>query len=165
MATNGTIICNSVFEIETNAFSPPNVGASMKVNTIPVKLIETVNTNFNDLAVAVMIDLFCVNSTISIIKKHNTVTIIQMLLWIVKNINPVHQFALNAPLTTVNCTIKPTIPDTNNSDFIKMLLYKLILPLFVIMALCNTWLIAINAYMIPIGIKMKIRAKTISVNS
>ena len=80
IATNGTIICNSVFEIETNAFSQPNVGASMKVNTIPVKLIETVNTNFNDLAVAVMIDLFCVNSTISIIKKHNTVTIIQMLL-------------------------------------------------------------------------------------
>ena len=44
-----------------------------------------------------------------------------MLLWIVKNINPVHQFVLNAPLTTVNCTIKPTIPDTNNCDFIKML--------------------------------------------
>ena len=80
MATNGTIICNSVFEIETNAFSQPNVGASMKVNTIPVKLIEIVNTNFNDLAAAVMIDLFCANSTISIIKKHNTVTIIQMLL-------------------------------------------------------------------------------------
>ena len=80
MATNGTIICNSVFEIETNAFSQPNVGASMKVNTIPVKLIETVNTNFNDLAAAVMIYLFCVNSTNSIIKKHNTVTIIQMLL-------------------------------------------------------------------------------------
>ena len=42
--------------------------------------IDTLNTNFNNLAVAVMIDLFCVNSTISIIKKHNTVTIIQMLL-------------------------------------------------------------------------------------
>lgn len=96
--------------------------ATMKVNTIPVKLIETVNTNFNNLAAAVMIDLFCVNSTISNIKKHNIITIIYMLFWIVKNINPVHQFALNAPLTTVNCTIKPTIPGTNNSDFIKMLL-------------------------------------------
>lgn len=42
---------------------------------------------------------------------------------------------------------------------------KLTLPLFIIMALCNTWLIAINAYIIPAGIKMKIRAKTISVNS
>ena len=80
MATNGTIICNSVFEIETNAFSPPNVGANMKVNTIPVKLIETVNTNFNDLAAAVMIDLFCVNSTISTIKKHKIITIIHVTL-------------------------------------------------------------------------------------